>query len=312
MIMSKSAPQAEGARTGWVAAALGGVFVITAGWWALALWPTDAGSAEWLVRTREVCFGAPRGGLPDATGWGLMIGQPLMLLIMLRLVWGDALRMGFQALRGSIRGQALLAGGATLLFLGLLASAWRVADAVGVERGYQSLLEREAAAWYDEATLEGWPRLNLTPPAMSLVDQRGGPFDLAEYRGRPVLVTFAFGHCATICPVVVKRALAARDELPELEVAVVVVTLDPWRDTPSRLPFIAQVWGVESQRSYVLSGEVDEVERVLDAWNVARRRDLRTGDIEHPALTYVLDREGKIAFATSGDTRILVGLLRRL
>jgi cytochrome oxidase Cu insertion factor (SCO1/SenC/PrrC family) len=62
----------------------------------------------------------------------------------------------------------------------------------------------------------------------------------------------------------------------------------------------------------VLSGEVEEVEDVLTRWNVARRRDPRTGDVVHPPLVYVLDRSGRIAFASTGGTQALVELLGRL
>jgi cytochrome oxidase Cu insertion factor (SCO1/SenC/PrrC family) len=92
-----------------------------------------------------------------------------------------------------------------------------------------------------------------------------------------------------------------------LDPAVVVVTLDPWRDTPSRLPHLAEQWGLGSD-AFVLSGAVEDVERVLDAWNVARERDLRTGDISHPALVYVVDRKGRIAYAANGDPELVAGL----
>jgi hypothetical protein len=61
---------------------------------------------------------------------------------------------------------------------------------------------------------------------------------------------------------------------------------------------------------HVLSG--GEVESVVDAWNVARQRDLRTGDLAHPPLIYVVDASGTIAFATLSGGRKLVQLARRL
>ena len=65
-----------------------------------------------------------------------------------------------------------------------------------------------------------------------------------------------------------------------------VVTLDPWRDTPARLHHLATHWDV-AEDGFLLSGEVDAVNRVLDDWNVARQRDLQTGDVTHPPLVYV-------------------------
>jgi cytochrome oxidase Cu insertion factor (SCO1/SenC/PrrC family) len=56
---------------------------------------------------------------------------------------------------------------------------------------------------------------------------------------------------------------------------------------------------------------VEEVEAVLDAWNVARTRNPATGDVAHPSLTYLLDAEGRIAFATLSGREIMLGLAGR-
>src|SRR5690606_31610936 len=53
-----------GARGNAAVAALVLIALVTASWWALALWPID-GASDWIVRTREVCFGATRDGLPN-------------------------------------------------------------------------------------------------------------------------------------------------------------------------------------------------------------------------------------------------------
>ena len=62
----------------------------------------------------------------------------------------------------------------------------------------------------------------------------------------------------------------------------------------------------------MLGGEVAEVEAVLTAWNVARRRDEKTGEVIHPSLVYIVDAAGRIAFAATGGSETLVALLGRL
>ena len=120
-------------------------------------------------------------------------------------------------------------------------------------------------------------------------------------RGRPVLLTFAFAHCQTICPVVVETVRKAAAEMPELEPTVIVVTLDPWRDTPSSLPSLVESWRLgESQDAHVLSGEVEEVLAVLDAWNMPHERDPKTGDVTHPALVHVLAPDGTLGYTFNG------------
>jgi cytochrome oxidase Cu insertion factor (SCO1/SenC/PrrC family) len=91
---------------------------------------------------------------------------------------------------------------------------------------------------------------------------------------------------------------------------VVVVTLDPWRDTPSRLPHLARHWKL-GEDGFVLSGAVGEVTALLDRWQVARERDPRTGLVTHPPLVYVLGADGRIAYATSGGTETVLELATR-
>jgi protein SCO1 len=288
---------------------LGGLvalFVITAAWWALALWPV-AGAPAWLERTRYVCFGVSENGLPDGGGWIGLIGGPAGMLLILLVGWSGGLRSLLRRARSSRSVAAVftvLALGCMVMFTG---AAVRVQQA------------RAAAAWLDPS-MDGvvppdtYPRLDSDAPSLVLTAQTGERVDLADFSGRPVLVTFAYAHCTTICPVIVMHALRAREQLqgtPD-EPAVLIVTLDPWRDPPSRLPAMARSWGLPDDGAWVLSGSVDAVEAVLDGWGVPRSRDLSTGEVTHPSLLYVVDRDGRLAYASTGGVDALVSLVRRL
>jgi protein SCO1/2 len=163
-----------------------------------------------------------------------------------------------------------------------------------------------------------YPRLDRPAPELGLLDQRGQILDLARLAGRPALVAFAFGHCESVCPALVQElrttlARARAAHAPERVPRVAVVTLDPWRDTPSRLSFLAKSWGLDAEGgAFVLSGAAADVEAVLDRWNVPRSRDPATGQLDHPALVYVLDASGRIAYASTGGSAALLELLARL
>ncbi len=312
-----SAPRAAAREQLFAVTALGAIIFITFGWWVLALWPAPAEGAEWLARTRAVCFGTTESGLPDVRGWALLIGQPLVMTAVLLIGWWRPTTRVMRRLARSAPGRLILAGTILLLATGATAASTRVASAA-------------AAA---EFTLDGpvrtaaeLPRLDRPAPPLTLVDHRGESFSLDALRGEPVLLTFAFAHCTTVCPVLVRevRAAAARyatrrdSAAADAEVdaafgdpAVVVVTVDPWRDTPARLSAIAAGWELED-REWLLSGTVDEVQATLEAWDVPTSRDARTGDITHPALVYIIDREGRIAFVTTGGGDHALELLSRL
>lgn len=296
------APSGSGPR--WAVGALFFLAVVTAAWWALALWPSAGATPAWLARTRLVCFDAGPDGLPGPSGWLLLIGQPIGMVAVLVVVWGAPLRAGLRALARPAWGRALLGASALGLGLGAAAATDRVADAVAL---------REPWLASDAALPDTYPRLDRPAPEISLRDQHGQTVDLASLRGGPALVTFAFGSCETVCPAVVKQVLEARDAVRSAGGAVprvVIVSLDPWRDTPSRLGHLAHHWQLDDD-AHVVSGSVEAVEAVLDGWNVARERDPKTGDVTHPPLVYVLDAAGRIAFASTGGRAALVQLLER-
>ncbi len=72
----------------------------------------------------------------------------------------------------------------------------------------------------------------------SLVDHRGSAFGPEQLRGHWTMVFFGFSHCADICPTTMAvlgetyEALKA-DEKADLN--VIMVTVDPKRDTPEQL-----------------------------------------------------------------------------
>jgi len=282
------------ASRAWVAlAALAVILAITASWWALALWPT-ADAPAWLVLTRETCFGTAATGLPDAGGWMALTGQPLGMLLVLFAGWGHDVRAGLRAALQRVSGQLVVGVATALLIAGVFGLVVRVS--VGDARPFASSPTEEVARQLN--------RLNDTPKPLSLVDQSGRTVTLGQFHGRPVLVTFAYAHCETVCPVLVSEVLGARDALASPKPVVLIVTLDPWRDTPSRLGAIAERWGA-TQDVHVLSGVPDSVERVLNAWRVPRARNERTGDVSHPSVVYVIGADGKIAYVLSGGQPVI-------
>ena len=289
-------------RGGLALLALAAILVITALWWTLALWPAATAPAGWLARTREVCFGAAPGGLPDGGGWILLIGEPIGLLGILIAVWGRSLADDLRAATASWPGRAtlLVMGGA--LLMGARQAAQVVADARGEPFAVRSTPT-------PEEILVG-ARVNDSAPALSLTDQSGAHLDLAQFRGRPVVVTFGYGHCTTVCPVTVRAARLAVEGAPEQRPVLLVVTLDPWRDTPERLPTVAQAWGLAGAGMHLLGGEIEQVEATLTHWRIPRVRNGRTGEVSHPAVVYVIGPTGRINFALGADRDAIIAALR--
>lgn len=157
---------------------------------------------------------------------------------------------------------------------------------------------------------EAYKRSEIPAPDFSLVDQQGATVKLSELRGRVVVLSFAFAHCKSICPTLVKTLIDASGKLDD-DVATLLVTLDPDNDTPATLAETAQSWQLPPSMRF-LSGASAAVTSTLDAYEVPRGKDSVTGDITHPALVYVIDRQGRIAFTlNSPSIAWLEGAVRR-
>ncbi len=275
-------------RPGAAALALLMIVLITAGWWALALWPLGSIEPEWLARTRAACFGSSQGGLPAVSGWLLLIGEPIGMIGFLVAAWGDALREDLRRIRDHRAWRNTAAVVLALIAIGLGAAGRRVAYAAGLTGEHPIV-----AGGVPVAT-------RLDASAISLVDQHGATLTLAEATsGRPALLTFAFGHCTTVCPAIVHDLRIARSSADRGDVPIIVITIDPWRDTPSRLPTIATQWEL-GPGDRVLSGTIDQVESALDLLRVTRTRDRTTGDVEHVAVVMAVDGNGIITQRLDG------------
>ena len=280
----------------WALAGLLFVLVVTAAWWALALWPSGNDAPRWIARAQAVCFGVGPGGLPDTAGWVGLIGSPLgmvtMLLVVARSAFRNLLRLLWQ-----IRWLQLVSGTVVVFVIafGFVATT-RI-------RTLSSETDELIRNDYGSAV-----KSSRTAPGLRLTDQFGAVRDLREFRGRTVFVTFAYAHCATVCPVLVRQTLEAQRALRAAQhpaPAVLIVTLDPARDTPGRLATIAREWQLGGD-AYVLSGTGADVARVLDEWGVARTYDPTNGNVTHAAVAYLVNAKSEITYETIAPSQELL------
>lgn len=76
----------------------------------------------------------------------------------------------------------------------------------------------------------------------NLVDQNGSEFGLEKLKGKLSFVFFGFTHCPDVCPTTLSelsRVYAKLDANAQQHVQMILVSLDPARDTPEQLkPYI--------------------------------------------------------------------------
>ena len=136
-------------------------------------------------------------------------------------------------------------------------------------------------------------------PLFQLADSGGARFDLADERGKVVLVFFGYTHCPDICPTTLLDWRRAADLLgPKADdVRFLFVSVDPERDTPALTQRYAARF---SPRIVGLTGTRPQIDAMLSLWKLASFRDGIPGDtsmvytVSHPSQVFVVDRDGQL------------------
>ena len=126
-----------------------------------------------------------------------------------------------------------------------------------------------------------------------------GPVDTRTLRGNVLLVYFGYTNCPDICPASLAAGAQALNALKPDERArtrLILVSVDPERDTPARLKeytayFHPAMVGV--------TGTVAEIASVARAYGAGYVRQAPRPDgayaVDHSADTYVVGPDGKLA-----------------
>jgi protein SCO1 len=132
-------------------------------------------------------------------------------------------------------------------------------------------------------------------PNFTLQDDTSKPWALAAQRGKVVLLTFGFTHCADTCPATVgkltqlTRSLGARGRDTE----VAFVTVDPSRDTPAVLHRFVARFEPGSGRLVGLTGSPTAIASIESAYHAWSQR-MPHGDFAHSSVIFLIDPNGRI------------------
>jgi protein SCO1 len=127
-------------------------------------------------------------------------------------------------------------------------------------------------------------------------DQDGKKGTLGVARGEIVLMAMFYATCPMACPMLisdVKRVLAAVPEAERARVRVVLVSLDPARDTPKILKDVFTTRAIDPKQFTLLRTD-DTTTRTLAATLGVRYRDNGDGSIDHTSKIALLDRQGVV------------------
>lgn len=250
--------------------------------------PSDAGLGAFAADFRVWCL-----GYDAATGranWGYaagMVSPPLFVAATIAWLWWAPL--------AALRAKPATAGRP------VLSAALLVAVGAGALALYAPRPARGELPFPAESL-----RTAHRPPPLRLTDQTGETVDLADLKGRVVLLTGVYASCPHTCPLILaqaRRVVTGLTPEEQADLRVVAVTLDPGHDTPAVLAQLAGMQGMQPPVWHLVTGRAPEVERTLDLMGVSRRRDPATGVIDHANLFMLVDRRGRVAYRFSLGSR---------
>jgi len=142
----------------------------------------------------------------------------------------------------------------------------------------------------------------LTPvrPAaeVALTTQDGKEFRLSRERGHVVALWFGYTYCPDVCPTTLADLSQARQRLGKdaARLRIVLVTVDPERDTPARLREYVNAFGGAFT---ALTGPPDQLAVARKAYGVVAEKRVVPGTaatylIDHSAFVYVVDPAGQL------------------
>ena len=156
------------------------------------------------------------------------------------------------------------------------------------------------------------PGASIYHTTATFTDQHGKPLELASLRSSAVLATMFYASCTSVCPMLISQiARIDRELAPETRARtqVLLVSLDPARDSTEELQALAKRHGIADRRWHFVRTGDDSVREIAALLGI-RYSTLPNGEFSHSPVIALLDREGVLVTRmenASGDPAQLVG-----
>jgi protein SCO1/2 len=146
---------------------------------------------------------------------------------------------------------------------------------------------------------------SAVPQDLEFRDEMGQKIRLGSLvnQGTPVILSLAYFHCKTLCPVVLNGVVKATndfapDQVPPFQ--FVVVSIDP-RDNPEEAKdYKAMLLGrsldvLRAENVHLLTGTQRTINSLAESVGFRYRFDARTGQYQHPSGLTILTGHGRIS-----------------
>ena len=135
-------------------------------------------------------------------------------------------------------------------------------------------------------------------PAFTLTDEHGLPFTNASLQGHWTIVFAGFTTCPDICPTTLTLMKAVMDDLgPDAQkVQMLLLSIDPERDTPERLKSYVQYFDPRFKGATAPNTELDKLARAMSfVYTKVPGSTPETYTMDHSSALMLVNPKGELA-----------------
>lgn len=137
-----------------------------------------------------------------------------------------------------------------------------------------------------------------------LTDHNGVPRNISDFKGKAVALFFGYTNCPDVCPTTMAKLASVMNQLGKdaEKVQVLMVTLDPKRDTPEVLSKYVPAF---YPTFLGLTGDEQQIEATAKEFKVLRIAQKSNDDgfytVDHSGGTYIFDPQGRLRLYVSDE-----------
>lgn len=148
--------------------------------------------------------------------------------------------------------------------------------------------------------LQGTALDNRPAPNFQLTDQVGKTVSLAQFKGKPVVVTFMYTHCPDVCPLTAERLHATVQKLGSQaqNIGILAVSTDPKRDTAEEALKFSKAHNMQDYWHFLV-GKEQALSPIWTAYSIYAQQ--QQAQVNHTMALYVIDKQGRERVFLSSD-----------
>jgi len=137
----------------------------------------------------------------------------------------------------------------------------------------------------------------------------GSAFQLSALGGKPTVIAMVYTSCQYVCPLTVQNIKRIERSLGATQAAntnFALFSLDPERDTPAKLTEFAKLHGITSPSWTLAQGNASAIRKLAVTLGVKYKK-VESGDYEHDATIFILDKDGVVKYQADAMNKNMNG-----